>query len=43
MPCEGEVVTLALPNTVFGLVKHTTFEINTKINTNTEKPNTVFG
>ena len=34
---------LACPNTVFDLVKHTIVEINTRINTNTEKPNTVFG
>ena len=27
---------LAYPNTVFDLVAHTIFEINTKINTNTE-------
>ena len=27
---------LAYPNTVFDLVKHTFFEINTKINTNTK-------
>ena len=30
------VLPLAYPNTVFDLVKHTMFEINTKINTNIE-------